>query len=47
MYLYNVGLRGLPIQGHIILYRTTQDIQLEIVSVVNGSHDLEKLFSET
>lgn len=43
----DVGLRGLPIQGYIILYRTTQDIQLEIVRVVNGRQDLEKLFSET
>ena len=42
----NVGLRGLPIQSYIILYRITKETQLEIVRVVNGRQDLENLFSE-
>ena len=42
----DVGLRGLPIQGYIILYRITKETQLEIVRVVNGRQDLESLFSE-
>lgn len=40
------GLRGLPIQGYIILYLVTKDNQLEIVRVVNGRQDLENLFNE-
>lgn len=39
-------LRGLPIQGYIILYLVTKDNQLEIVRVVNGRQDLENLFDE-
>ncbi|MFM7191676.1 MAG: type II toxin-antitoxin system RelE/ParE family toxin, partial [Microcystaceae cyanobacterium] len=39
-------LRGLPIQGYIILYLVTEDHQLEIVRVVNGRQDLENLFDE-
>ena len=42
----DVDLRGLPIQGYVILYRLTNDTQLEIVRVVNGRQDLENLFGE-
>jgi toxin ParE1/3/4 len=37
------GLRGLPLDGYIILYRTMNDA-IEIVRVVNGRQDLGALF---
>jgi toxin ParE1/3/4 len=37
------GLRGLPVDGYIILYRTMND-EIEIVRVVNGRQDLGSLF---
>jgi toxin ParE1/3/4 len=37
------GLRGLPLDGYIILYRTMND-EIEIVRVVNGRQDLGSLF---
>jgi toxin ParE1/3/4 len=36
-------LRGIPLQGYIILYRLVDD-GLEIVRVVNARQDLESLF---
>jgi toxin ParE1/3/4 len=38
-----VGLRGLPLEGYIILYRVTAD-RIEIVRVANGRQDLQSLF---
>jgi toxin ParE1/3/4 len=38
------GLRGLPLEGYIILYRAT-DFGIEIVRVVNGRQDLSSLFN--
>jgi toxin ParE1/3/4 len=38
-------LRGIPLQGYIILYRLIDD-GLEIVRVVNARQDLESLFDE-
>jgi toxin ParE1/3/4 len=38
-------LRGIPLQGYIILYRLIDD-GLEIVRVVNARQDLEGLFEE-
>jgi toxin ParE1/3/4 len=38
-----VGLRGLPLEGYIILYRST-DSGIEIVRVANGRQDLQSLF---
>jgi toxin ParE1/3/4 len=38
------GLRGLTLNGHIILYQTTDD-GIEIVRVVNGKRDLKALFA--
>lgn len=38
-----VGLRGLPLDGYIILYRATED-RIEIVRVANGRQDLRSLF---
>jgi toxin ParE1/3/4 len=38
-------LRGIPLQGYIILYRLIDD-GLEIVRVVNARQDLESLFAE-
>jgi toxin ParE1/3/4 len=38
-----VGLRGLPLEGYIILYRMIDD-GIEIVRVVNGRQDLRLLF---
>ena len=38
-------LRGIPLQGYIILYRLIDD-GLEIVRVVNARQDLESLFEE-
>lgn len=37
------GLRGLPLNGHIILYQIIDD-GIEIVRVVNGRRDLKALF---
>jgi toxin ParE1/3/4 len=37
-------LRGIPLQGYIILYRLIDDDGLEIVRVVNARQDLEGLF---
>ena len=38
-------LRGLPLDGYIILYRVFED-GVEILRVVSGRQDLESLFSE-
>ena len=38
------GLRGLPLNGHIILYRIIDD-GIEIVRVVNGRRNLKALFA--
>ncbi len=38
-------LRGVPLNGYIILYRVT-DIGIEILRVVSGYRDLESLFME-
>lgn len=38
------GLRGLPLNGHIILYQTITD-GIEIVRVVNGRRNLKALFA--
>jgi toxin ParE1/3/4 len=40
-----VGLRGLPLEGYIILYRLLDD-GIEIVRVANGRQDLRSLFDE-
>ena len=40
------GLRGLPINGHIILYQTITD-GIEIVRVVNGRRNLKALFANS
>jgi toxin ParE1/3/4 len=40
------GLRGLPLDGYIILYRTMND-EIEIVRVVNGRQDLGSLFDRS
>ena len=37
-------LRGIPLQGYIILYRLIDDDGLEIVRVVNARQDLQGLF---
>lgn len=39
-------LRGVPLEGYIILYRVIED-GVEIVRVVSGYRDLESLFSES
>lgn len=38
------GLRGLPLNGHIILYQSISD-GIEIVRVVNGKWNLKDLFT--
>lgn len=38
------GLRGLPLNGHIILYQSISD-GIEIVRVVNGKRNLKDLFT--
>jgi toxin ParE1/3/4 len=38
-----VGLRGLPLEGYVILYRTIND-GIEIVRVASGRKDLRSLF---
>ncbi|MBD1928276.1 type II toxin-antitoxin system RelE/ParE family toxin [Trichocoleus sp. FACHB-90] len=40
------SLRGLPVDGYIILYRVIED-GVEIVRVVSGYRSLESLFSES
>lgn len=40
------SLRGLPLDGYIILYQVVED-GVEIVRVVSGRQDLESLFSES
>jgi toxin ParE1/3/4 len=40
-----VGLRGLSLEGYVILYRAT-DEQIEIVRVANGRQDLRSLFDK-
>jgi toxin ParE1/3/4 len=40
-----VGLRGLPLEGYVILYRMMND-GIEIVRVVNGRQDLHSLFDK-
>ncbi|MGF1600779.1 MAG: type II toxin-antitoxin system RelE/ParE family toxin [Thermosynechococcaceae cyanobacterium] len=39
------GLRGLPLEGYIILYRVLKD-GLEIVRVANGRQSLASLFKD-
>ncbi len=39
------NLRGIPLDGYIILYQVVQK-DVEIVRVVSGYRDLESLFSE-
>jgi toxin ParE1/3/4 len=39
-----LGLRGLPLEGYIILYRAIND-GVEIVRIVNGRQDLRLLFN--
>jgi toxin ParE1/3/4 len=38
-----VGLRGLPLEGYIILYRATDNL-IEIVRVASGRQELQSLF---
>jgi toxin ParE1/3/4 len=38
-----VGLRGLPLEGYVILYRTIDD-GIEILRVANGRQNLQSLF---
>lgn len=38
------GLRGLPLNGHVILYQAITDC-IEIVRVVNGRRNLKTLFA--
>lgn len=40
------SLRGVPLDGYIIVYRVIQD-GVEIVRVVSGYRNLESLFSES
>jgi toxin ParE1/3/4 len=40
-----VGLRGLPLEGYIILYRAMEE-RIEIVRVANGRQDLRSLFDK-
>lgn len=44
---YNLqpDLRGLTIDNHIIFYRIVED-NIEVIRVVSGRRDLEKIFSE-
>ena len=39
----NPGLRGLPLEGYIILYRVLEN-GIEIVRIANGRQDLRSLF---
>lgn len=38
-------LRGLPLDGYIILYRVMED-KIEILRVINGRRDLDSLFAD-
>lgn len=38
------GLRGLPLDGYVILYKVLDDV--EILRVVSGRQDLESLFAD-
>jgi toxin ParE1/3/4 len=40
-----IGLRGLPLDGYVILYRATEE-RIEIVRVANGRQDLRSLFDK-
>lgn len=40
-----IGLRGLPLDGYIILYEVIND-KVTILRVVSGYRDLKSLFSE-
>ncbi len=39
------GLRGVPLDGYIIFYRTT-NAGIEVLRVLNGRQDLEALFDD-
>jgi toxin ParE1/3/4 len=39
-------LRGIPIDGHIILYKVIDD-EVTIIRVVSGKRDLNSLFSDS
>jgi toxin ParE1/3/4 len=39
-------LRGIPVDGHIILYKVIED-EITIVRVVSGRRDLKSLFSSS
>jgi toxin ParE1/3/4 len=39
------NLRGLPLNGHIILYEVFNE-DVEILRIVNGRQDLEALFNQ-
>ncbi len=39
------GLRGLPLDGYVILYKVVDD-EVEILRVVSGRQDLESLFTD-
>ncbi len=39
-------LRGIPVDGHIILYKVIDD-EITIVRVVSGKRDLKSLFSDS
>ncbi len=40
-----LGLRGLPLDGYVILYKILDD-GVQILRVVNGRQDLESLFAD-
>ncbi len=40
-----VGLRGLPLEGYVILYCATEE-RIEIIRVANGRQDLQSLFDK-
>jgi toxin ParE1/3/4 len=42
--ILQLGLRGLPLEGYIVLYRVVND-GIEIIRVVNGRQDLRLLFN--
>jgi toxin ParE1/3/4 len=39
------GLRGVPMEGYIILYRVTEE-ELTVLRVVSGRQNLTKLFGD-
>lgn len=41
-----LGLRGIPIQGYILLY-TLRDDDIIIVRIISGYRDLDSLFAES